>query len=176
MRRYTYDANNNMLSSCNHLWDNVNGWYIFPDSTWRTYNSNNQITETATSFDGGGGNHGWYFYDGQNRPDSGLYITWPHGGDTHYWYYKMEYPILNSINKTEGLQNLKVYPNPSNDIFYFDNSSTILKLELFDLHGKMLNQFREYQIDLTEYENGIYFYKAYRNHDEVIFGKLIKVN
>ena len=43
-------------------------------------------------------------------------------------------------------------------------------------YGKMLNKFREHRIDLTEYENGIYIYKAHMNHDEVIFGKLIKVN
>ncbi|MBK9414060.1 MAG: T9SS type A sorting domain-containing protein [Bacteroidetes bacterium] len=75
--------------------------------------------------------------------------------------------ILTSIVLTAN-PTLAIYPNPSNGIFYFDNNPTILKLELFDLQEK-LNQFSEYQIDLTEYENGIYIYKAYINHDEVIF-------
>ena len=29
MRSFTYDANDNMLSTCNHLWDSANGWMFF---------------------------------------------------------------------------------------------------------------------------------------------------
>lgn len=182
MRRYTYDANNNMLSSCNHLWDNVNGWYIFPDSTWSTYNSNNQITETATSFDGGAGNHGWHFYDGQNRPDSALYITWPHGGDTHYWYYKMEYPILNSINKTEAVQNLKIYPNPSSAKIFLDikDISKLKRIEITDATGKMLKS-EQYgsvitSIDISNLRQGIYYLHAVYMDRKEEFIPFIKTN
>ncbi len=77
--------------------------------------------------------------------------------------------IASPVKSTFG-----IYPNPSNGVFHLDNDSQILKIEIFNLQGNMLKQFGESRIDMTEYENGIYIYKAYLSTDKVVFGKLIK--
>jgi len=69
---------------------------------------------------------------------------------------------------------LEIYPNPSNGIIHFDNDSKILKIEIINLHGKILKQFKESAIDITGYENGIYIFKVYLEFNMVVYGKLIK--
>ncbi len=166
MRSFTYDANDNMLSTCNHLWDSANGWYVFPDTTWSTYNSYNQIVETKTNYDAGGGNHAWYFYDGSNRLDSAHYITWPHGGDTHYWYYKMEYPLLSSVKTIGTKQNLQLYPNPNSDKIFLKTKdlSHVQKIEISDEAGRLLKEEHSgsaiTSIDISQLVPGVYYLRA----------------
>ena len=166
MRSFTFDANDNILSSCNHLWDSTIGWYLFPDTTWSTYNSNNQITETKTTYYGGGGNHAWYFYDGSNRVDSAHWITWPHGGDTHYWYYKMEYPFLSSVKTIDAGHNLQLYPNPSSSKIFLDiqNLSRLQKIEITDAAGRLIisehSSSAITSIDISQLQPGIYYLHA----------------
>ncbi len=71
---------------------------------------------------------------------------------------------------------LEIYPNPSNGIFRVVNDSQLLSLEIFNLQGKILKQFGESKIDITEFENGIYIFKANLESNKVVYGKLIKVN
>lgn len=179
MKSYTYDVNNNLLSSCGHLWDPANGWFNFPDTTWNLYNSNNQLIETTTNYDGGAGNHGWYFYDGANRPDSALYIGWPHGGDTHYSYYKMEYPVLNSIDNFNAGNVIDIYPVPGASMIYFNNTNTshIRQILISDVAGRAIRSLHSNSaitsIDISELAPGIYWVTILTDKEK-LSGKFVK--
>lgn len=178
MRSYTYDANDNMLSSCGHLWLQGIGWYYFSDTTWSTYNLNNQIVESETRYDGGGGNHSWCYYDASNRIDSVHWMTWPHGGDTHNHYYKMEYPLVNSVKNIVAEQDLQLYPNPSTGIFTVESDEFIHSICVYDLNGKIVYNKEidstDFNFDLGKFPSGIYFLKM--NEDSRILWKKILVN
>lgn len=72
--------------------------------------------------------------------------------------------------------NLEISPNPSNGIFRLEYLSPILKIEIFNLQGQMLKESEGAQADITDYENGIYIFKAHFGSQKVVFGKLIKAN
>ena len=83
--------------------------------------------------------------------------------------------ILNAIilpSKSE----LKVYPNPSDGIFQLEYQSPVLRIEIFNLQGILLKKSESEQVDISEYENGIYVFKAHLGNQKVVFGKLIKAN
>ena len=98
--------------------------------------------------------------------DSAHWITWPHGGDTHYWYYKMEFPLLSSVKTIDAGHNLQLYPNPSSAKIFFDIQDLfhLQKIEITDVAGRLLNSQHSSSaitsIDISQLQPGIYYLHA----------------
>lgn len=69
-----------------------------------------------------------------------------------------------------------IYPNPSSGVFNLVNGQKPYQIELYNLEGRKLNEFKESKINITSYEDGIYIYKLFLETDKFILGKLIKIN
>lgn len=72
---------------------------------------------------------------------------------------------------------LKVYPNPSNGVFYIDTQNYYIESwEVFDLNGIRLkgeiNHTRTGLIDLTLFPDGIYLIKATTNDNQILKQKI----
>ncbi len=81
---------------------------------------------------------------------------------------------------TNILENISVYPNPSNGIITIQrNSNEKMNLEIFDITGKQIHSQKNitdnlYTIDLSSITNGVYFINISVN-DKIITKKLIKL-
>lgn len=86
----------------------------------------------------------------------------------------------NSISEFEHV-NLTVYPNPSNDIFYFNLNelqTELVILTIYDLRGRKIYETLNQNdsiitIDLSDYETGTYVYQATLISGESISGKIL---
>jgi len=89
-------------------------------------------------------------------------------------YFDYNFPIVTNnytttIQNTLGLQendfinNISVYPNPVKDILNFKTEQNILKIEVYDIAGRILssNSVFENKIDLSELKTGNYVLKLY---------------
>lgn len=89
-------------------------------------------------------------------------------------YFDYNFPIVTNnytttIQNTLGLQendfinNISVYPNPVKDILNFKTEQNILKVEVYDIAGRILssNSVFENKIDLSELKTGNYVLKLY---------------
>ncbi|MDG1477116.1 MAG: T9SS type A sorting domain-containing protein, partial [Vicingaceae bacterium] len=79
-----------------------------------------------------------------------------------------------------SLQNLKIFPNPTNGIINieFENKySKNINIQVFNIYGKVIlnekNKSQKITINLKSYTNGIYFVKLYNENDNKTF-KIIK--
>lgn len=84
--------------------------------------------------------------------------------------------LLSSIHETT-IKNYNLYPNPTSDFVYISSTADSFQLRLVDASGKFLfstDVLDTYtSIDLTEYENGIYFLEI--NCDgKIVTEKIIK--
>jgi len=85
--------------------------------------------------------------------------------------------VLKTINL---LEDIKVYPNPSNGLFelYVPDSLDKVDLEVYNVHAQLLKaktfdvNAGKVQVDIKEYLNGIYFLKV--NTKKPVFIKVIK--
>jgi hypothetical protein len=100
----------------------------------------------------------------------------PTDGDTCTW-------IVNSVSTTgindEELNNLSVFPNPSNDIINISAESKFNILKAFDISGKeVLNTYfsstTEKLIDVSQLKSGIYFVNTYFNGEIIGTQKITK--
>lgn len=75
------------------------------------------------------------------------------------------------------LSNLKIYPNPTNDLIFLEiNNSIIVKnIKVYDLMGKLLVTYnkRPQNISLNNYSNGLYFIKINSDKGSII-KKIVK--
>ncbi|MFT6167842.1 MAG: hypothetical protein ACJASF_002552 [Vicingaceae bacterium] len=76
---------------------------------------------------------------------------------------------------------VKVYPNPANGIVTFESEVGIETVEVYDLRGKLLqNSFKLLnsrsvtEVDLTNFNSGIYFLKLMMENGEGVTKKIIK--
>ncbi len=80
---------------------------------------------------------------------------------------------------------LKVYPNPTNDIVFFDFDSPIpndLNIELFNILGQKIEsldylqdyQHNTVQLNLSTHATGLYFYRVVVSGKQMFEGKIIK--
>jgi hypothetical protein len=87
---------------------------------------------------------------------------------------------ITGINEENGFQyKLKVYPNPSKEIFHFqfnDIREQIKSLEITDVTGRTVYTINKnvYEINLSSVVNGIYFYSVQTKKGRVFKGKLVK--
>jgi hypothetical protein len=82
-------------------------------------------------------------------------------------------PIL-STNTLSSEDVVVIFPNPTSDVFHIRSSKneTIFDIEVYDSFGRFLLKSNQNQIDLTGFENGIYFVRTPRISDKTI--KVIK--
>ena len=77
-------------------------------------------------------------------------------------------------------QEISVYPNPANDYIIFHRqyeTSSLGKLEIYDLTGKMMMQRTldqtNQRIDISNLPEGLYFYKLKSDHSILHSGKIV---
>jgi endoglucanase len=94
-----------------------------------------------------------------------------------------DFSFLSSVKETERDLALKVFPNPSQDIFRVDipkdYSQTELKMMLWDQSGSLLlektNSKEEHvTVDLSSYPNGWYLLAFFAKHQVIAVEKLMK--
>jgi len=67
--------------------------------------------------------------------------------------------------------NLKIYPNPSHDVFSLMNDKEVKHITLFNIVGKELEQFSHKpgkQHQIIKYPKGIYIVRLYNENKEVL--------
>lgn len=68
-----------------------------------------------------------------------------------------------------------IYPNPTSGVLNIDiPNNHIEKVILYDIHGKYLKNFNENNVDLSDFNSGIYFIKIFTSSNSVINSKVIK--
>lgn len=75
-----------------------------------------------------------------------------------------------------GNKELEVFPNPTKDILYFKTTHAISKVEIFDIHCRILQSIgiNENQVNLKGLPSGTYLLKVYVL-DEFYFSRVIKM-
>ena len=117
-----------------------------------------------------------YWAKGQSYPV--LEFTLDSTGEatnTQYLFNTVEYIASNNEYTSN---NLKIYPNPTNDIITINfNNKNLASIQLFDVLGKSIHQFTTHQntfsIDLSSYEKGIYFLQV-ENEEGKTIERIIK--
>lgn len=91
--------------------------------------------------------------------------------------------IVNSIEKQENDNRVKVYPNPSRDVFHLQIPNEYqhqdFVLDIFDAQGRKViaKQFSDITYTLSQnLTQGIYYYILFANGKKITAGKWIKIN
>lgn len=78
------------------------------------------------------------------------------------------------LNAGELEIDIKLYPNPTEDILNIDCNSRIEKVDIYDINGNGLgSHFGDTQIRLSELESGVYFIRIFFDNHYKIF-KVVK--
>jgi Leucine-rich repeat (LRR) protein len=101
-------------------------------------------------------------------------------------YFDYNFPIITNnytttIQNTLGLQendfdsDIVAYPNPVKDVLNFKTENNIIKIEIYDIAGRIIssNSIFENSIDLRELKTGNYILKLY-TESGIINGKIVK--
>ena len=102
--------------------------------------------------------------------------------DFHYIYCQEPQPcegVVVGINTNSNKTNIKIYPNPTQEIVYIDygNNNPYKKVEIIIYDLKGIEEFIEYNkeiVDLEHLSNGIYFIKIIIDNELVHSSKIIK--
>ena len=100
-------------------------------------------------------------------------------------YFDFNPPIETNTATTEYIQptsilqinneNLIVYPNPTNDIFFVNSDEAIIKIELYNWEGNLvLSNNNHENMDIKNLPQGVYFCKIFKSNDTYILRRLIK--
>ncbi len=83
--------------------------------------------------------------------------------------------IISGISNTDFFDNISIYPNPSNRIFFIEGKENSI-ISIYDTHGKLVTRKileKDFtQVDLGEYNEGLYIIRI-KHADSVITRKLI---
>lgn len=147
-------------------------------ATWLNY-LKGELDDGAPFMYGGSGNYGGHVWicDGY-QDDNYFHFNWGWGGQQNGYFalnncssygFNNNHAIIIGIHGPEspnaleqhGLENVKVFPNPSNGIVYVcAESQPVLEVQVFDMIGKMMIQKsvseKEFTIDLSNYKSGTY--------------------
>jgi hypothetical protein len=90
---------------------------------------------------------------------------------------KLASSVVGIENSSVVENDVVVFPNPSNGVFYFTNLPPKGMIEVYDLSGRKIFQTfiddKKAVIDLSENSSGIYFYKIKNESEYEVSGKLI---
>lgn len=88
------------------------------------------------------------------------------------------YSNLTTTEKIELKSLIQIFPNPSNDVVRISNKSDfiITSIELYNSSGKLIRikSFGLYEVDVSDFDSGVYFIKIYSNGKVVTTEKVIK--
>jgi hypothetical protein len=76
------------------------------------------------------------------------------------------YGNIISCLQTVGFEQIQedltlIYPNPTNGLVNIEiQNQTIQRIKVYDLQGQLIKETTEYQFDLSNFSNGMYFIKA----------------
>jgi hypothetical protein len=74
---------------------------------------------------------------------------------------------------------LEIYPNPTNSTFQIKSNKPIVKMEIIDIYGKILNTVNNNSsleiISLTNYTSGIYFVLVYFEDRKIEARKIVRI-
>ncbi len=73
-----------------------------------------------------------------------------------------------------NIENIKVYPNPTNNIVTIQSESDIKEITLLDLTGKTLGKYHTNSIDLSEFKVGTYIIRIRYSNDIEVVKQIIK--
>ncbi len=88
--------------------------------------------------------------------------------------------IVNVLNEKQALNDLSVFPNPSNEFLYIHyRTQKIKKVELFDLNGKIIREIFSANSDSSKYNisgfnSGLYFVKV-TTENNVVIKRIVKL-
>lgn len=150
--------------------DSLLVYYKKPNSSYQTVSLS---LDSANSYSGNipvnYGDTVWYYIAASDN--SGRRATHPFIGpaDAHQFFVEQLVQSNSTLAKTEEF---KLFPNPTNGIFYL--KTTLSKLEIFDLQGRLLfaddlngNPYQRY--DFSNWEKGVYLVRASGNaHVETV--------
>jgi hypothetical protein len=132
------------------------------------------------------------FYDFTQTPDSGFlcvgytqYYSTDSIGPYRAWLVKTDkYGCivqdcqLTGLEDKQGMQELSIFPNPSQNVFFINSSQEIKNVSVFTINGKRILENNTNstfaKIDLTDFSSGIYFVEI-QTEKETIRKKLVKV-
>lgn len=98
---------------------------------------------------------------------------------TKIGYYPLNYSTVGIDNSI--IENVSVYPNPTHNLIWIDMSGIeeVTYIEVWNLHGELvfsttaLNGLSE--IDLSNFDSGIYFIQLIQNQETVHHQKIMKL-
>lgn len=82
-----------------------------------------------------------------------------------------QYPL--SINEGEVLGDLKIYPNPTNNIVNI-NYNEALRISVFSMDGRVVGTYTSKEIDLSNQKNGIYLLKIENSNGDITVRRVVK--
>ncbi len=147
-------------------------------TTWINY-LKGELDEGAPFMYGGSGSYGGHVWtcDGY-RDDDYFHFNWGWGGQQNGYFaltncssygFNSNHAIIIGIRGPElptaieenNVENVKVFPNPSNGMVYIcSESQQVQELQVFDMSGRLLIEKsideKEFSIDMTGYNAGIY--------------------
>jgi len=108
--------------------------------------------------------------------DAGLDIGFPYEGDAPDMGC-FEYGALNIVN-TELMQDLTIFPNPTDGVFFIKNSNETKLITISDISGKEIKKYtltekKQISVNISELKSGIYFLNIHYNNNIVSSHKII---
>lgn len=73
-----------------------------------------------------------------------------------------------------NIENIKVYPNPTNNIITIQSESDMKEITLLDLTGKTLGKYHTNSVDLSEFKVGTYIIRIRYSNDIEVVKQIIK--
>lgn len=106
-----------------------------------------------------------YFYGGQNRQTN----TFP----TDLWKFDLTSAVLSVEDHLTDAA--RVYPNPVNDVLYWENDSRITEVRVYNALGQLVvtSQVNAKQLNVQDWTNGIYAVHFYENDKRVSATKVL---
>jgi hypothetical protein len=108
-----------------------------------------------------------------------------YAGGLNYYQQIKNPPVANIAEQTNNSPSIEVYPNPANDIVYFKNPDLSheeqIHISIFNaasnrIYSKEQGFSGEMQIDISNFEPGIYFYSIFfQKSNNTCAGRFIKV-
>ncbi len=111
--------------------------------------------------------------------DDSLYSTnnpvWNANKDTWSSYSEDCIGVCITADITDvNIENIKVYPNPTNNIVTIQSESDIKEITLLDLTGKTLGKYHTNSVDLSEFKVGTYIIRIRYSNDIEVVKQIIK--
>lgn len=94
--------------------------------------------------------------------------------DTSFQTIACDYILPTSISELTDKYNVEIYPNPTSDLITVRTNQKIIKIDLYDLTGKLLETTSSLTIDFSNFNTGQYIIKIHFKTGKNIERKIIK--